>query len=111
MVTDAQQVPTELWVGVGELADRPVRHPLVIDHVRASVPATRPGREAGRCPDHVLGGQNGPALGCLALRDGDRFAIGLEYGVTLAFVCWVLPLEPDDFTPAGVVIQSNPGSE
>ena len=53
----------------------------------------------------------GESLGCLSLRDGDRFAIGFEYGVTLAMGCRVLPLEPDDFAFAGVVIQSNPASE
>jgi hypothetical protein len=55
--------------------------------------------------------RNGSALGCLALPDSDRLAAGLEYGLTLALACWVLPLEPDDLPAAGVVIQSNPGSE
>jgi hypothetical protein len=95
----------------GVRRSRPPRHPQVIDHVRASVPATRPGADGGGVvPITSLAGETtGPLLP--ALRDGDRFATGLEHGVTLAFVCWVLPLEPDDFAPAGVVIQSNPGSK
>ncbi len=97
---------------------------LVKDYVRAIeldvmagvVDGDEPYRRTERHPvclasvPHVVeAGLTGPRLP--ALRDGDRFATGLEYGVTLAFVRWVLPLEPDDFAPAGVVIQSNPGSE
>jgi hypothetical protein len=59
----------------------------------------------------VVSGENGPGLGCVALRGGDRFTTGLEFGATLTFVCGAFPLEPDDFAPADVVLQSNPGSE
>ena len=79
----------------------------------AREPWHRRGFEESRShrPEQSLANEIRPALGCLALREDGRFATGLEYGVTLAFVCWVLPLEPDDLAPAGVVIQSNPGSE